>query len=131
MFNNYMEYTDDSCYNLFTNDQKSIVMAALHGPLAYLIKSNRCGPAGINEYSFDAGISVFPNPTNGKITIQFAEDLPEVCSLDIYNVLGEKIYSTTTKHSTEVDLSNSANGVYLLRISGSNVASVKKIVLNR
>jgi len=131
MFNNYMEYTDDSCYNLFTNDQKSIAMAALHVPLAKLITSNTCGPTGINEYSFTNGISISPNPSSGQFTIHFAQELPDDCTIDIYSVLGEKIYSTTIRSSTEINMSSYTNGIYLLRISGNNVASVKKIILSK
>ena len=43
MVENYMDYTDDVCMNLFTQGQKSRMQAALAGPRASLANSNGCG----------------------------------------------------------------------------------------
>jgi hypothetical protein len=43
MFMNYMDYTDDGCMNMFTNGQKTRMLAALNGPRAALLNSTACG----------------------------------------------------------------------------------------
>jgi PKD repeat protein len=59
MVENYMDYTDDACMNIFTNDQKQRMRAVLEGsPLRLsLINSDACTP---------------PNPSDASITDVFA-----------------------------------------------------------
>jgi hypothetical protein len=46
MVENYMDYSDDACMNLFTADQKTRMKAALSGSRASLANSNGCGVPG-------------------------------------------------------------------------------------
>ncbi|MEM6770178.1 MAG: M43 family zinc metalloprotease [Bacteroidota bacterium] len=46
MVQNYMDYSDDACMNLFTQGQKARMQAALAGPRASLLTSNGCGTPG-------------------------------------------------------------------------------------
>jgi uncharacterized delta-60 repeat protein len=56
---------------------------------------------------------VFPNPTSGIINVHAKAGL----QIHVYNIVGELILSTELKTSTtELDLSNHANGVYFIRI---------------
>ncbi|WP_343636461.1 PKD domain-containing protein [Fluviicola sp.] len=59
MVENYMDYTDDACMNIFTNDQKQRMRAVLEGsPLRLsLINSDACTP---------------PNPSDASVTDVFA-----------------------------------------------------------
>lgn len=61
-----------------------------------------------------SSIKIFPNPSNGKITI---DGLTEVDNnhLRIYNLQGQLVFNQKIDHST-VDLSHLAAGLYLLRI---------------
>ena len=42
MFMNYMDYTDDACMNIFTQDQKNRMIAAINTSRAGLLTSNAC-----------------------------------------------------------------------------------------
>lgn len=78
MVQNYMDYSDDGCMNLFTAGQKARMQACLAGPRASLLSSNACnggggGPTctdGIqngDETGVDCGGSVCP-PCQGGAT---------------------------------------------------------------
>jgi PKD repeat protein len=46
MWENYMDYTDDACMYMFSNNQKSIMLATINGNRASLLTSNGCTPLG-------------------------------------------------------------------------------------
>ena len=46
MFMNYMDYTDDACMNMFSQDQKTRMIAAINTYRSGLLNSNACQPSG-------------------------------------------------------------------------------------
>jgi hypothetical protein len=86
---------------------------------------------GIGNPSPDAvSVTVYPNPTTGIFTINNVETQLTSCNLEIYNLLGEKVYSSRIQHPiSSINISNQPSGVYFLKIidlDGSSV--VKKII---
>jgi len=85
---------------------------------------------GINDLKLqDGNITVYPNPTCGKFTI--SSDKP-INSVEIYNLLGERIYSDFTFNrqiSKEIDLSDRCQGVYAIKIyNGKGIYNCKIVV---
>jgi len=72
---------------------------------------------GVSEVSsFKGQISVYPNPGNGMYTIRSTEPLP-IGSIEVYNLLGEKVYSTTVSGSlATLDITTLAKGMYLYKV---------------
>lgn len=71
-------------------------------------------------------ISIYPNPTNGKLEIK---NLPENSKLTVTNILGAKVLVIQTKTSSEtIDLSQLKEGVYFLSNADKKNHFVKKIV---
>jgi hypothetical protein len=61
-------------------------------------------------------IHVFPNPTNGEFSITVDENLFMIkkINVEIYNLLGENIYSTQiSSDKTKIDLNTQPKGVYI------------------
>jgi len=58
MVRNYMDYTDDSCMNVFTNDQKARVIAAMTNSAnrPNTTTSDKCSP--LADVSFDGSIEI-------------------------------------------------------------------------
>ncbi len=93
-------------------------------------------PTGINELAPGVGkCTVFPNPNNGKFTIQPIGTQHVVsASIEIYNVLGEKVKSEELRvKSIEIDLSSQPNGIYLYRVLGEKgeLVGQGKVVVER
>jgi type IX secretion system substrate protein len=90
---------------------------------------------GISEINSSKGaITVFPNPSNGRFTIQ-SPIVSGKSSVEIYNVLGQKVFSTPLNlpqgRDFEIDLSNQSSGIYLYRViteHGELVGSGKLII---
>ncbi len=90
----------------------------------------------------NGGVNVFPNPNNGVFTIQSSEFSGQ-CSVEIYNVLGEKVYSDIVHSSRPngssgrvsfiVDISSKPNGIYFYRVlkNDGNLLGEGKIVIEK
>ena len=134
MIENFMEYTDDNCMNLFTNDQYTIALAALNGPLSKLITSNTCvAPNAVEEYSFNSSIAIYPNPSKGEFVIAF--DNSSKLNIQVVNVLGQIVAAQNsaniTNHNYILDLTGQPNGMYFVKISNGAFSTVRKIMVSR
>lgn len=75
----------------------------------------------VQDNSIEKNYHIYPNPTDGIFTI--AGD--NILEITINNASGRRIYSGTL---TEVDISNQADGIYLVKINTSKGVISKKIV---
>ena len=84
-------------------------------------------PLNISEISRNP-ISIFPNPSNGMITINTENTL----SITVCDIAGKVVFSknNVTKNET-INLSNLQSGVYLAKmVTETGVEETKKIILN-
>ncbi len=76
-------------------------------------------------------ITVYPNPTNGQFTVLSSVGSGQL-SVEIYNVLGEKVYSQLNIQNSTfgINISSEPNGIYLIRIldKDGNLVGMKKVV---
>jgi sugar lactone lactonase YvrE len=87
---------------------------------------------GIDEVSTSLGITkLFPNPNSGIFTIE-SSVISDKSSVEIYNMLGEKTYtSRLNSGNTQINLSNKPEGIYLYRIlteTGQEISEGKFII---
>ena len=84
--------------------------------------------SSIQNYS--SLINIFPNPTNGKITVTSEYGIK---TISIYNTIGNKLYSVNNKLNkitqTKLDLSNFEKGVYFIKININNQIINQRIIL--
>jgi hypothetical protein len=78
-------------------------------------------------------ITVYPNPSKGIFTLSITNYELGITNVEVYNMLGEKVYSQPTVQSSSfiVDLNNQPSGVYLYRViseSGTLVGEGKLVV---
>ncbi|HXC03637.1 MAG TPA: T9SS type A sorting domain-containing protein, partial [Bacteroidia bacterium] len=88
------------------------------------MKSGLLVPTGIVEFkNADQKLLLFPNPTQGKITIQ-RELAGKAQTLELFNALGQAIRNMTLEPmQTEMDLSGLAPGIYILKL-GTQTARI-------
>ena len=78
----------------------------------------------------DASVILYPNPTSGRIWLQADNDGEEI-RISIYDLNGRCLFEKSTHEQTvEIDLSNEANGLYILKIQFSNQTYIRRIILN-
>ena len=74
---------------------------------------------GVNNIASNkSNISVYPNPSNGVFTMQVKSQELRTNSVEVYNVLGEKVYSQLNiqNQTFNIDLPSQPNGVYFYRV---------------
>lgn len=135
MTENYMDYTNDACMNVFTLDQKARMLAVLANSPRRSTLANSLGcQAVLSTSDFDAfgSISVFPNPVNDVLTISLGtvNDLPKAYS--IYNNLGQlmgrKVISSTADLS--IPTAQLSSGMYFITIEKESAAKTLKFLKN-
>ncbi|MEA3497289.1 MAG: M4 family metallopeptidase [Bacteroidota bacterium] len=65
------------------------------------------------------GFKVYPNPTNGKLTIEKSIKALEIQNIEVYNSIGENIQSIqfiNNQEKTEINLEGCGKGLYFIRI---------------
>ncbi|MGP8214463.1 MAG: T9SS type A sorting domain-containing protein [Bacteroidia bacterium] len=88
-------------------------------------------PLGIKtNYPVNGSLKIYPNPTTGKFTVQLSSVSGQP-SIEIYNILGEKVYSQFTIHNSPftIDLSGQPAGIYIVKVYITEKAYTEKLLL--
>ena len=73
------------------------------------------------------GVSVYPNPSEGVITV--TNDKNTTNSIEVHDMLGKVVYTSTASTSTTIDLSGNGTGVYIVKVSNENGSLVERVVI--
>jgi hypothetical protein len=83
---------------------------------------------GINENKAEANVSIYPNPTKGKVNLTIPS---EQANVSVYNALGKVIANyNNVQNGASIDLSNNPNGVYLIHVATEKGTSILRVVRN-
>ena len=87
------------------------------------------GPLNVKNHTSDVNISLFPNPTNGIITIHNASS--NLQEIKVVNIIGETVMELKNLHSSDItlDLSKLIRGTYYIRFISANSVTTKMVVL--
>lgn len=92
-------------------------------------------PLGTEENSLvspeTSFFKVFPNPTSGKINIEFTNDFGSADVLiRIYNLMGERVFKEEIPGfiTREISLEHIPKGLYLISISQGDKSGIRKII---
>ncbi|MDP6908825.1 MAG: M43 family zinc metalloprotease, partial [Flavobacteriales bacterium] len=100
---NYMDYTSETCQDMFTNGQSTVMRAVLAGTRNALVNTSNCGAA--NDY--DASVSAITVPNGSLCQTTFTP------SITLTN------YGATTLTSVQIQYYVDANGPTTYNWSGS------------
>ena len=125
------EYTNHPSYFILPQNNGGCILVTLytlsnHMTQGKLIKMNREDfnpiPAEVKELPQET-IKVYPNPTNGTVTI----DGLEVAEVKVYNALGQLVKETK---ENVIDLSEQEAGTYILKVITPSGVVTKQIIKN-
>jgi len=92
-----------------------------------------CAGNGISEGDIASSINIFPNPSNGQFVI--ASETPPAgragkqSLIQVYNTVGEKVFSKLITSESETINLNETSGIYFLRIESNGHTSFSKLVI--
>ncbi len=92
-----------------------------------------CVSTGVDNLDLAKQISMFPNPSTGKVFVSIeGNNLPDF-TVTVYNILGETVVTPANyKAGTsriEMDLSDVSSGVYLVKIQNNQSSVVKHLTV--
>ncbi|MBL7032833.1 MAG: VCBS repeat-containing protein [Candidatus Delongbacteria bacterium] len=81
-------------------------------------------------------LAVYPNPANPTTTIEFQLPLPVAVSLEVYNLLGEKVITLlreatlpTGIHQIDWDCHDMPSGLYFIALQGAGQSVCRKMII--
>jgi hypothetical protein len=82
----------------------------------------------LNDIKVENAVNVYPNPSNGRVTIQVADDRFKSATMSVINLLGERIKTISSlENSTELTIDTP--GIYFLTINREGFTSTEKIIV--
>lgn len=78
--------------------------------------------------------SIYPNPSDGNITLGFTYDSKEPITIEVFGLDGKTVYSNVMNNfegidTQQIDLSQEPRGFYFVKISQGGKQMTKKIII--
>ncbi|WP_299676439.1 T9SS-dependent M36 family metallopeptidase [uncultured Dokdonia sp.] len=89
-----------------------------------------CSSLSVDENSLDSVFSVFPNPSNGEITVSIAGAFGDG-QIRIYDINGREVYNkpATLEGNVSVNAAGLSRGVYIMNITGDSNSYTTKLII--
>lgn len=82
----------------------------------------------LDRQDFIKDTFVFPNPVSNQFTIQTSvKDLQEL-QIQIYTIIGKKVFEKKGLNSKTIDISNLKNGIYILQLKNKDQQKTVKLI---
>ncbi len=118
MTQNYMDYTNGNCQNLFSEGQKTRMLAVMQrSPRRKELPNSDAlqeVTSGVNNTSAKSAFSVYPNPTTGNLAIT-PNETDKSSQIEIFSAIGIKLQTVTLLGPTNVDVSELSPGMYYIK----------------
>jgi len=83
----------------------------------------------ISNLNFGEPVKIFPNPTNGVLNLELSKN-DKISDIKVFDLLGKSIYKqeNAVSNNIELDLSQYANGIYLISFRMKDSIIFKRII---
>lgn len=138
MVENYMDYSDPSCQNMFTKGQVDFMYSVIVNNRSELPDTTNDGGSNPDTTSIEkfskSDLSIYPNPAKDNLTVDISK-LKEVTRLQLMDITGKMIWNSEyllDKNTTHLNVSTKgfSRGIYFLNAISKNSFVTHKIVLN-
>lgn len=74
-----------------------------------------------------SGVAIYPNPSHGEFTVS-NEDFKAI-TIEVYNLLGEKLVTKNANEETQLALSHLGAGVYVVKVSHEQESISERLII--
>ncbi|MDR9399737.1 MAG: T9SS type A sorting domain-containing protein [Salibacter sp.] len=79
----------------------------------------------------NSSFKLYPNPAENYVRIEFTDELNSSNQIEIFNTLGAMVRSQKVSGKrANIQLDNMPAGIYLVRVSGSDINETKRLIVN-
>ncbi|MFN5183364.1 MAG: M43 family zinc metalloprotease [Bacteroidota bacterium] len=131
MVENYMDYSKDGCMTMFTKGQKNRMWSFLNTYRSGLLNNPvSCNMVGLNEnHSEPSGITIFPNPSNNYIYLNFENKIAKVETVTIIDLSGRAVlFFKSLNPKDPIDISGLIPGIYSIKITSGPDNYIKMVI---
>jgi hypothetical protein len=137
--------SNESVAKLFMADDAAIITAKANGTTTITVTGNDAGglsathsfnitiyTTGVNENSAN-GFRLYPNPTRGEFNLFLSQNLKTGSILQVTDLKGSVLYEVKPAagmNPVKLDISNMANGVYLVKINNDGLLKTLQVIKN-
>lgn len=139
MIENYMDYSDDRCMNIFTNCQAERMRNALFLYRSQLVSSDNLQEVGCSGTVLDDAalntLQLFPNPVQDVFMVyaDFTDEIPS--QVEVFDFQGRRIYYNENagfgRGAIPVDMSGYNAGLYHVAVTRGTTYLRKSILVAR
>lgn len=126
MWENFMDYSKEDCQNSFTIGQIELMRSALENERAGLLE----GAVATHEGADDTSFKVYPNPTNGQLTLD--RQVSTNTTIRLVNAQGQLVQSWTgwTSERKQLLLKDIPAGLYYLQLLSAEGRVSRSVMIN-
>jgi hypothetical protein len=87
---------------------------------------------GIENIENNKVFTVYPNPSNGLFTVRFLNNMENAESIEVVNAVGTTIKNVkvnTVNGEQTIDLTDEANGIYLVKVTSKGSVSTQRVTV--
>lgn len=127
---NFMDYSSETCMNMFTKGQVELMRNVLTGPRSGLLENTSSESPLVRELSW----KIAPNPSGGLFFIDFDTEKSMDVELQVFNMEGKTILQETTQtvasgpNRLALDAGTWPAGLYFVALRTPSGYSVQKLV---
>ncbi len=124
-------YTVPASYDI---DRIHVAVVVIDAETGYILNSNSAyvGNLGVNNPAINSGFSVYPNPANDIVNLQFNQD--GKFAVKVYDVTGKEVLAKapeflTSNAVSSLNVSSLSQGIYIISIEGESQSFSQKLII--
>lgn len=119
------------------NGNRFVVVASapVTTPLVCFGRCEACGVSVFEAGSLSSAVKVYPNPASSEVFIDFNFEMPTDLVIHVYDARGHVVkqinHNDITNANTRLEVSNWADGLYIVRMTSGAEQLTQRIVVNK